>query len=99
MRFARIEDCEICNGPGVGVSLYTQGCKKRCKGCFNPETWDLNGGELFEEYHRSLIYKAMRRPEITRFSLLGGEPLLKENLFELNSVLCTIKSNWPDKQI
>lgn len=38
MRYAQIDPCEIVNGNGVGVSLYTQGCPIRCENCFNPET-------------------------------------------------------------
>ena len=38
MRYAQIDNCEIVNGNGIGVSLYIQGCPIQCKGCFNPET-------------------------------------------------------------
>lgn len=99
MRYNTINTCECTNGLGWGVSLYTQGCPIHCKGCFNPETWNFDGGKLVTNYTESQIYKALTPNYITRFSVLGGEPLIKENLQQLNHILCTIKSNWPDKKI
>ena len=36
---------------------------------------------------------------ITRFSVSGGEPLREENLYQLNYILCTVKSVFPEKKI
>ena len=33
------------NGPGVRYAVFMQGCEHGCKGCHNPETHDLGGGE------------------------------------------------------
>ena len=49
MRYAGIDKFEICNGSGIGVSLFVQGCPLHCKGCFNPETWYEYGGNEFTE--------------------------------------------------
>ena len=99
MRYSNINSCECTNGLGWGVSLFTQGCPIHCKGCFNPETWDFNGGKPVTEKVESELYQLMKPDYITRFSLLGGEPLIKDNLKQLNHILCTMKSNWPDKKI
>lgn len=99
MRYSSINTCECTNGLGWGVSLFTQGCPIHCKGCFNPETWDFNSGKELTAYQESKIYQALKPNYITRFSILGGEPLIKENLKQLNYILCTVKSNWPDKKI
>lgn len=45
MNYAKIRSMDISNGPGIRVSLFTQGCDKHCPGCFNAETWPFNGGE------------------------------------------------------
>ena len=45
MRFNKIRKMDIANGPGVRVSIFFQGCSFHCKNCFNPETWDFDGGE------------------------------------------------------
>ena len=47
MRFSKIKDNDIANGVGITMSLWTQGCPHHCKGCFNVETWDFNGGKEF----------------------------------------------------
>ena len=41
MRYAQIREVDIANGPGIRVSLYTQGCHRHCPFCFNQETWIL----------------------------------------------------------
>ena len=33
------------NGPGVRYTVFMQGCEHGCKGCHNPETHDLGGGD------------------------------------------------------
>ena len=99
MRYSSINTCECTNGLGWGVSLFTQGCPIHCKGCFNPETWSFEGGKELTSYQESQIYKALKPEYITRFSVLGGEPLVESNLEQLNQLLYTIKSNYPDIKI
>lgn len=99
MRYSSINTCECTNGLGWGVSLFTQGCPIHCEGCFNPETWDFSGGKELTSYQESQIYKALEPEYITRFSVLGGEPLIESNLFQLNYILCTIKSKYPNIKI
>lgn len=99
MRYARIEKNEILNGKGVGVTLWTQGCPHRCYNCYNPETWDFNSGNELTGKQESEIYQALRHPGVSRFSLSGGEPLIDQNLEDLNRILCTVKSNFPHIKI
>ena len=47
MNYGRINKTDIANGPGVRVSLFVSGCRNRCKGCFQPETWNFNYGKEF----------------------------------------------------
>lgn len=99
MRYAAIEKNEIINGEGVGITLWVQGCPHHCIGCYNPETWDFKGGNLLTRVQESQIYKALNNNYISRFSVSGGEPLVWNNLEQLNHILCTVKSNWPNKKI
>ncbi len=99
MRYAQIDKCEIVNGNGVGVSLYVQGCPVRCKGCFNPETWDFNGGKEWTFDNELEILKCLESPYIKRFSLVGGEPLYEDNILDLFLLVDLIKRKRSDIDI
>ena len=47
MRYAQIRSIDVSDGEGIGVALFVQGCNFHCYNCFNPETWDFNGGKEF----------------------------------------------------
>ena len=80
MRYAKINPNDVANGEGICVSLFVQGCPHRCKGCFNPETWDFEGGFEFTDREIKYIIEALGLFKIQRnFSILGGEPLAQEN--------------------
>lgn len=80
MNYAKINTHDIANGPGVRVSLFVSGCRHRCKGCFNPETWNFNYGREFEFKTALELDNALDEPFISGLSILGGEPLEPENL-------------------
>ena len=97
MRFAQIRKEDISNGPGIRVSLFVQGCNRHCDGCFNPETWDYNGGRIFNRRMQELFLDLGKEKRITGFSILGGEPLDQdEHMLEL---IKQIKERYPDKTI
>ena len=61
MRYAAIRKLDISNGEEIGVSMFVQGCPIHCKNCFNPETWDFNGGsELTDDVINKFIDLANR---------------------------------------
>jgi anaerobic ribonucleoside-triphosphate reductase activating protein len=69
------------NGPGLRFVLWTQGCSKGCKNCFNPETWS------FEKY-KSLtpleIFRLIKNSNVSGVTITGGDPLEQpEELLEL----------------
>ena len=73
-RYAGIDPCEICNGIGFGVTLFTQGCPNHCEGCHNPSTWDPSGGMPFDENAMNLLVRRCADPNIRRLTISGGEP-------------------------
>ena len=99
MRYSSINTCECTNGLGWGVSLFTQGCPIHCEGCFNPETWDFEGGKEITTKVESELYKLMDKSYIKRFSVLGGEPLSEQNLEQLSYLIVSMKANYPNKKI
>ena len=63
----------LVNGTGMRAVLFAQGCKHNCKGCFNPETHDFNGGEEFTVQE---INETIERvsPLIDGVTFSGGDP-------------------------
>lgn len=95
MRFNSVNTCECTDGFGWGVSLFTQGCPIHCKGCFNPETWDFNGGKPFTDNTQKIIIQLLKPEYITRFSILGGEPLYSGNIISLLELCKEIRMTYP----
>lgn len=102
MNYAGIIKNDVVNGRGVCVSFWCQGCPHRCNGCHNPETWDFNyGKELFDEdvlieYILNLISKnGIQR----NLSILGGEPLCKENIQFVIKLMTMAKDVYPTIKI
>ncbi len=99
MHYGNIKECDIADGPGVRVSLFVSGCRHHCKGCFNPETWDFEYGELYTEETQEKILKLLATGYIKGFTLLGGEPFEPENQRELVKLLKRIKEEYPGKDV
>ena len=100
MKYATIKDNDIANGPGVGVSVFLQGCERHCEGCFNPETWDFEGGQEFTQDTLKHIINALTANGIKRhLSILGGEPLHPNNLFLTQLIISSVKQELPETKI
>ena len=100
MRYASIRNLDVSNGENIGVSLFTQGCdrKPHCKNCFNPETWDFNGGKEWKKKTKNKFMELIDRPYIKRISILGGEPLAEQNLDDVLSLIKEIREKYPISQ-
>jgi anaerobic ribonucleoside-triphosphate reductase activating protein len=99
MNYGEIKYTDIANGPGVRVSLFVSGCRNRCKGCFNPETWDFNFGKKFTLSTLTDILIGLEKPYISGLTILGGDPLEPENLPTVTAICRTIKTINSDKSI
>lgn len=99
MRYASIRKLDISNGEEIGVSLFVQGCNQHCSNCFNPETWDFNGGKEWNEEIKNQFLALVDRPYIKRVTLLGGEPLAYGNLCGVYDIVRAIKTQFPFKKI
>ena len=48
LRVNTIIENTMVEGPGNRTSIFVQGCLKHCIGCNSPQTWDLDGGILYD---------------------------------------------------
>ncbi len=99
MNYAKIKKHDIANGPGVRVSLYVSGCTHRCRGCFNPETWDFSYGRPFDEAAEAEALEALRPSYIRGLTLLGGEPFEPQNRPELIRFVRKVREKLPEKTV
>ena len=95
VRIGGINDNDVVNGEGVSVSLFTQGCPHHCKNCFNPESWDFNGGiEMEDSDVVKIIAEKLTANGVQRnLSFLGGEPLADENINLVASIISYVLWN------
>lgn len=99
MNYCQIKKCDIADGLGVRVSLFVSGCTHHCKGCFQPETWDFDYGELFSNETENEILEALKPDYIKGLTLLGGEPFEPENQKELLPFLKKVRETYPNKDV
>lgn len=71
----------MADGPGLRTSIYFAGCQHYCKGCHNPQSWDMNGGyEVTIDYLLDLA----KSDEFAEVTFSGGDPLYQcDNVTEL----------------
>ena len=99
MNYAQIRSLDLSNGEGVGIALFVQGCHFHCNNCFNPETWDFDGGKKWTEEVKNKFLELANRPYIKRISILGGEPLTEENIDDVLDLVNETRLSSPQKSI
>ena len=90
---------DISNGENIGIVLFVQGCHFKCHNCFNPETWDFNGGKQWTQETKGNFLSLIDKPYIKRITILGGEPLAEENLEDVLDLISDIRFLFPLKSI
>ena len=88
---------EVCNGIGIGCTLFTQICNHKCNGCFNKQTWDKQNGKILTEKEMNEIIKTLQNEYIARFTISGGDPL--EQAEALSRLLYKIRDKFPNLKI
>ena len=99
MRYNLIRKMDISNGPGVRVSIFMQGCAFHCKNCFNPNTWDFNAGQEFNQKTIDEVLDLCKEGHIKGLSILGGEPMHPNNIEGTTKLAKAFKEKYPDKSI
>jgi len=65
------------NGPGKRFTLWTQGCFKKCKNCFNPETWSYSPNKILSPYQIFELIKNYN--DLDGVTITGGDPFEQED--------------------
>ena len=99
MRYNLIRKMDISNGPGVRVSVFMQGCSFHCKNCFNPETWDFEGGKEFTDETIEKVLELCSKEHVKGLSILGGEPMHPKNIDATTKLAKTFKEKYPNKNL
>lgn len=84
---------------GVRVSVFMQGCNFHCKNCFNPETWDFEGGKEFNNNTIDEVLDLCSKSHIKGLSILGGEPMHPKNIEATTSLAKAFKEKYPEKNV
>ena len=79
IRLSGIAYESLVNGPGMRRVFFAQGCRHNCKGCFNPDTHDFNGGEI--RNMDELIESVLDNPILRGITFSGGDPLEQADKF------------------
>ena len=94
MLIARILSPVHSLGPGDRVCLWTQGCKKRCKGCISPELQPYSGNEIDEDVLAKILIQVARKNNCTGITISGGDPL--EQSQALLKLLTLLRNEFDD---
>ena len=79
IRLAGIAYESLVNGDGIRRVFFSQGCSHNCKGCFNPETHDFNGGKDLDM--DELIKDVLKNPILKGVTFSGGDPFERAEEF------------------
>ena len=99
MNYHKIEKTSIANGEGIRVVLWVSGCSLHCKGCHNPETWDIYSGKPFDDNAKQELFEALDKSYIQGITFSGGHPFEPENVYDVYMLIKEIKAKFPNKDI
>lgn len=92
LRVAGTVNDSIVDGPGIRLTIFTQGCPHHCAGCHNPQTHDFNGGSITDTV--DLLEKIKGNPLLDGVTFSGGEPFCQaEALAELGNDIKSLGLN------
>lgn len=99
MNYHKIDKCSISNGIGFRTVLWLSGCSHRCDDCHNPETWDSESGQTFDETAKQELFDNLEHDYISGVTFSGGDPLFWSNRTPVENLAKEIKEKYPKKTI
>lgn len=74
MRVLNILQDSIVDGKGLRSVVFFSGCPHHCRGCHNPQSWNLFGGTEWTEME---LFEELMKNELCDVTFSGGEPFLQ----------------------
>ena len=90
----RVVNDTIVDGPGLRTSIYFAGCSHHCSGCHNPQSWNIDNGNLMSV---SELLDLIGESDFNNVTFTGGDPFYQvEGVTELaKEIKCnTDKDIW-----
>lgn len=72
IRIAGLVEDSIVDGPGLRLTVFTQGCPHKCPGCHNVHTHAYDGGTLITS--SEILARVKANPLLDGVTLSGGDP-------------------------
>lgn len=85
----KIVESTSVDGPGLRTTVYSAGCGHHCKGCHNPQSWDINYGTMVQV--EDVANRLLATDEDITFS--GGDPMFQIEAFAELASIIKAKSN------
>lgn len=99
MHIGQILTADTANGTGIRLSIFVSGCTNHCEGCFQPQTWDFNYGQLYTESIENFIIEELSKSYYDGLTILGGEPFELLNQRTLVQLIRRVKREISNKNI
>lgn len=99
MHVGQILTVDSANGPGIRISVFVSGCTNHCKGCFQPQTWDFEYGEPYDDDMEDFIINELKKGFYQGITILGGEPFEIFNQQVVSGLIKRIKTEASGKDI
>lgn len=62
------------DGSGFRTAIYAAGCEHKCKGCHNPQSWNMTNGT---SYSIDKLVNIIKENEFANVTFTGGDPLFQ----------------------
>ena len=62
------------DGTGLRTTIYAAGCTHHCKGCHNPDSWNINNGK---QHTVDELLSIIKEQEFANVTFSGGDPLMQ----------------------
>lgn len=93
MNYLKIDNCNMNNGTGLRCVVWVTGCEHNCVGCFNPETWDAQNGDVWGDKQNATIFTTLAQDWCSGITFSGGDPLHPANRNLVLKLCDYIKNN------